>query len=201
MEQTTQPQNKKKNGCLTFAGIGCLTIIGIFILLAILGSISLNSAKNKVQKNQAEQVSVNDVADIVNTNEPKNETNTSSEKTYQYEVKSDEDNGIVRNVHTVTNEKTSGDDQIKELTQYIQNDLNCNQDCNLSIYDTVEAYEFDMEYNDLIDKWASLDELAQWRNDHYVYVADHLIAFKEFEGDYVFTYPYQDAQYNELKGQ
>jgi len=197
MEQVTP--KPKKNGCLTFAGIGCLAIIGIFILLGILGTISLNTAKNKVQQNQLKQASVNDPMEVVNTNELKNETDTSSEKTYQYQVKSDEDNGIVRNVYTVTNEKPSGDDQIKELTQYIQNDLSCNQDCNLSIYDTVEAYQFDMEYNELIDDMASLDELAQWKDDHYVYVADHLIAFKEFEDDYISTYPYRDWQYNDLK--
>ena len=68
-QQSVQPQSqKKKNGCLTFTGIGCLTIIGIFILLGILGSVSLNLAKDKAQQHKQEQ----DVTQVTNTAQDSN---------------------------------------------------------------------------------------------------------------------------------
>lgn len=87
MEQSVQPPTqKKKNGCLTFASIGCLTIIGLFILLGVLGSLSLNSAKEKAQQHKQEQDTqqANNTAQDSNVNQP---VVDEAQKEITYEIK------------------------------------------------------------------------------------------------------------------
>lgn len=83
---------------------------------------------------------------------------------------------------------------LKEVLQQIKEEK-CKKQCNVDLYDDKQAYELDKQYRDL----GSLEEMTEWKNKNYVFVADHLVGdimFDEFS-----YYPMKDSFYEEKKQQ
>jgi hypothetical protein len=72
----------------------------------------------------------------------------------------------------------------------------CEKPCNIFVYDTVEAQKLDREYHDI----SNGESAAKWKQDNYVYVADHLVGSIDFETGKWSAFPYRDWQYKELGG-
>lgn len=79
MEQSTQHQApaQNKRGCLFYGGIGCLAIVVLsilgFIILAVIGSTALDSAKDKTQHNQDNEQAQNTNTAVTEPEQPKEE--------------------------------------------------------------------------------------------------------------------------------
>lgn len=72
----------------------------------------------------------------------------------------------------------------------------CKKPCNIYVYDDSKAQKLEREYNE-IDNGA--DQTA-WKENNYVYVADHLVGAIDFETGEWQEYPYRDFYYREQGG-
>jgi hypothetical protein len=70
----------------------------------------------------------------------------------------------------------------------------CKKSCNISLFDDKKAYDLNEEEINY-----SGEALEQWNRDNYVFLADHLIAFLDFEFDDVDYYPLRDSMYEDIK--
>lgn len=94
----------------------------------------------------------------------------------------------------------SGEDKSKDTVSKIADDIKsskCKKPCNISIYDEKKAYELDHSRQSL----TSSEDINAWDEKNYVYVADHLIGFLNFDSEAFSYYPYRDSHYKELTGQ
>lgn len=120
---------------------------------------------------------------------------SSKPKPVAYEKLSYKDNGNVENFSYLY----TGSDKSKENLEKISREIKskeCKKQCNISLFDDKKAFELDQNYS----KLTSQAEINSWKEKNYVFVAEHLLGYLEFEGDGTFIYfPYKDWYYKELK--
>lgn len=113
----------------------------------------------------------------------------------QYERLNYEDVGNVENLDILF----KGDDKSKENIEKVAREIKkdqCKKPCNISIFDDKQALELDLAYR----KLTSGAEMDAWKQKNYIFVADHLLGYLEFEGEGIFFYyPHKDWYYKELK--
>jgi len=94
----------------------------------------------------------------------------------------------------------TGTDKTKEVVENIARKIKaseCKKPCNISLYDDKKAIDLDLQYNQISD----INEAKDWKEKNYVFVANHLLGYLEFEGDGIFIYyPYKDWYYKQLTG-
>lgn len=121
-------------------------------------------------------------------------TNTSV-PVYTYEVVEKKDNGNVENYKVLIN---PGDDG-KAIAAEVKKQ--CNKSCNIDIYDDKTALKLQKEYDNMMGNLnTDQKELQTWKQNNYIFVADHLIGYMSFDTSEYQEYPYKDWYYQELKG-
>lgn len=85
---------------------------------------------------------------------------------------------------------------LENLTRQIKMDV-CIKPCNIALFDDKKAAELDAQMRTITNEVSE----KEWKRKNYVFVADHLPAYLEFEGDGIFFYYiYKDWAYRELVG-
>lgn len=130
---------------------------------------------------------------VVSTNSPVYPTDVPRQ--YKYEILDKNENKTVDNYKVLIN---PGDDG-KAIAMEVKK--GCNKPCNIDIYDDKHALELQREYDAMM---GTLDtqpqELQAWKLKNYLFVADHLVGYVDFESGSYQEYPYRDWYYDELKG-
>lgn len=106
--------------------------------------------------------------------------------------------GVLENIYAYVPPETAS--KAEEITFAFQkNQCKTSEGCNLWVFDNKAAlelsYEFDQHYGN-----STLEENAEWNQQHYIFVADHFIGGISFDAaDFWQDYPYKDFYYDELK--
>ena len=76
----------------------------------------------------------------------------------------------------------------------------CTTKCNIGIWDDKKAWQIESnnELEIATSAWTN-EQFEAWEKQNYVYIADHLIGWIEFESETYLSYPYKDLRYNQLK--
>lgn len=121
---------------------------------------------------------------------PQNEAS----KQYSYEVLDKNENKVVENYKVLIKPGDNG----KEIAMEVKKE--CKKPCNISIFDNKDALLFEKQYDDMMGNLDTLpEELQEWKKKHYIFVADHLVGYVDFESGEYEEYPYKDSFYDELK--
>jgi hypothetical protein len=119
----------------------------------------------------------------------------SSKKVINYEILEKETTKLIQNFDILILPNNITEEKIEELIIHIQGE-ECIKSCNIFVWDNKRAYELDGQRRNLL----SMNEINQWDEKNYVFVAEHNIASQTFDTDFVWMYPLKDWYYEELKG-
>ena len=155
--------------------IGGATLL-VFIFLVILTP----SAEEKIEKKS------NDSLEVVDKFE-KNEEETNS-----YTVVNKEELVFVENHWIVVESLSNLESNLENLAKQYKEE-NCKKDCNVSVFDDKRAADLDFQYGKISDP----KDLEEWKEKNYVFVADHLLAFLDFNNNFL-HFPLKDWFYKEL---
>jgi hypothetical protein len=113
---------------------------------------------------------------------------------YTYTIQSNDDKGDIQNIYALISPKEADKNTAQAIINIILK--TCTVHCNISLYDDAKALALDREY---INNPEILDEA--WMKQNYVFVADHFVAWHEFEvSDAIGYYPYKnDSDYQKYK--
>jgi len=89
------------------------------------------------------------------------------------------------NFHILLKPQAFTQDSLQNFINRFRNEF-CTKECNINLYD-------DKSIKSLVTKYPLTDK-------EYLKLADHCIAYSEFEMTEVLFYPYRDAQYKRLGG-
>lgn len=158
--------------------------IGIFVGLMILGRVMSSGAesiKNQRAKNLAEKQQVSPTAV------------EAKQSAVTYDVLGKTSDKVIENYAVLAKSGTP-----KEIAEEVKK--KCTKQCNIDVYDDSNAFVKYKEYQLLLGDLSKQKEVTQWKQDNYVYVADHLVGSIEFETQIFKEYPLRDWHYKELKG-
>lgn len=169
---------------------GGATIV-FFTLTGVTASPNQNTKTDSINSQKSETVREEDQS----KQSPTSKQAEAQADTDLYEKISYDSSGIVENIYYLY----LGSDKSEKAIDKLARDLkskDCKKQCNISIYDDRSAINLDLAYK----KLTSLEEQNNWKEKNYIYVADHLLGFLEFEGNGIFFYyPYKDWYYKDLK--
>lgn len=114
----------------------------------------------------------------------------------KYRELSRKENKTVENIAVLINPN--------ESAQMISSDIKstCKKPCNIDVYDDQKAYDLYSQYDSMMgDISTNPEDLTKWKQENYVYVADHLVGSIDFETGSFTEYPFRDWYYKELKGE
>ncbi len=129
----------------------------------------------------------------------------------QYVVLGEEHNQVVENYNLLAQPEGLTKEQLQALATRARTEL-CQGKCNINLWDDFRAYDLDKKMQAeemeasrrLTNQEIDLDEYKlereQIAQEYYVKIADHLVAWLEFEGETIVHYPFQDSRYKELGG-
>lgn len=158
-------------------------VFGILALLFfILTGVSGNQSSNQpVNQDSAKQTQV---------------TPSNTQPKVDYEIVSKEELKLVDNYWLLIKSQDKSTATLEPFTKEFKKQ-NCKKDCNISLYDDKKAVDLDLAYSKIRD----MAEANTWKEKNYIYVADHLVGYMAFGGDFYNDYPYKDSYYKELKGE
>lgn len=161
---------------------------GIAIIVFLILMVSTTKTENNEDKKNFE---ITPTTELKTTTEPTDKP----EKLYDYEILYRNENKTVENYMVLIK---TGDDG-KVIAFEVKKE--CKKPCNIAIYNDKEALELEKQYDDMMGTPNTTpEELQVWKEKNYVFVADHLVGYINFElpDDYN-EYPYKDWYYDELK--
>lgn len=122
------------------------------------------------------------------------EINKEKASQFNYEILNRTENKLVENINVYINPgETKGEVIAKEIK------TTCKKPCNIYLYDDKKAYELQSQYDEMMNFETEPTDLENWKNDNYIFVADHYVGWMEFEGDMYSEYPFKDVLYDEIK--
>jgi len=83
--------------------------------------------------------------------------------------------------------------ELEELTERIEKEQ-CSTPCSIEVWDDEVAYDVDVKGNEI----PGLQDYLAWEEENYVFVADHLVAYKPYDQNSVYIYSLKDSRYDEL---
>jgi hypothetical protein len=108
-----------------------------------------------------------------------------------YQIKHHDENARVENYELVIKPGVDGETAALDVKKL------CKKPCNIFVYDDAKAQQLDREYDEISDGYSA----TAWKQQNYVYVADHLIGNIDFETGEWNAYPYRDSYYRQQGGQ
>lgn len=123
--------------------------------------------------------------------QPQEKTLTEAAQNLNYKIEDHEVNARVESFSVVMSLGQDGEAVALDVQKQ------CVKDCNIFVYDDYDAFIFQEEYDSISEP----AELEEWKKQHYVYVADHLVGSITFDTKTYDDYPFRDWYYKELKGQ
>lgn len=160
--------------------IGITAVCGIFLLMGFTGSDQPEQARPAVIQQPIQQKTTEDTQQ--------------TQSQLRYKQLGYENNGAVDNYFILVPTDVTDEQELERIARAIK-DEKCSKDCNVALYDERKAFELDREYS----KMTNLATQNEWKQQNYVYVADHHLGLLDFSTGEFLSYPYKDWQYEELK--
>ena len=121
--------------------------------------------------------------------------------TINYELLNKETLRTVQNIDVIVSLLNDSEKDITKIVSFIQKE-ECDKPCNIMIYDVIDAFQYQQEYDTIMSSSLSSEEIKkkiqEWDKEYYVFVAQHLIAIKSFDTETIWMYPFKDSRYQEL---
>ena len=124
----------------------------------------------------------------------KSTKNTALDVLSEVELINYEELKLVENYDYLLLSQDKTEENIKRIGLELKK-MKCKKSCNISLFDDKKAYDLN---EDEINYFG--EALKQWDRENYVFLADHLVGFLDFETGDVEYYPLRkDLMYNEIK--
>jgi hypothetical protein len=118
-------------------------------------------------------------------------------QSYKYEELSRIENNNDENISIlIATDESKPEELIKEVQ------ATCKKQCNITLFNDKKAYELETEYNKMTGSLdTNPDELKKWKEQNYVFLADHIVGQAGYSFGPYSSYPLRDWYYKELKGE
>lgn len=122
-------------------------------------------------------------------------TSVTEKKQSNYEIVHKQDNNAVENYQVLIKPGDNGKDVAMEVKKQ------CSKQCNINIYDDRKALDLQKQYDDMMGTLSTNpQDLEAWKQQNYIFVADHFVGYIPFDIDEYLEYPYKDKFYDQLNG-
>ena len=168
------------------------TWIVAFTLPGLLGSPSKVETKTPISQNAPVPVKVTPKQDAPNPVVTPIPNNVTENKNYEIVSKNE--------TKTIENYKVLISPTMEGKTIALEVKRQCKKPCNIDIFDDRQALKLQDEYDVMAGTLSTTPKEAEtWKQKNYVFLADHLVGYINFELDKYTEYPYKDWYYLELK--